>query len=278
MVFTSFREALGLLKSLPVIWLSGIIWGIFFALSLLLTFSENSFFFERIGLLLLITIPFFVGGTYNAIKHGNGNIPFFTQAGFTYFFPVLLPTIIIFLAWLLVVFLVIVTLNLLGITPDPSSIFVLMFGAFLPIEFFTFFYDTAAVFEDQKIFESIRRSVELVLTKSIPCVLFFIVVILIFVVIYIATNVAWLILLPEQLEPLFQMSQSELQSMNPEEWKNLIGEGGLWITAGILMIASTIFFSIFYAFKATFFRRYSAFEKTPVKVGEYDEKGRWYKY
>jgi hypothetical protein len=58
----------------------------------------------------------------------------------------------------------------------------------------------------------------------------------------------------------------------------ILGPGGIWIS--VLLGASwlAVVFTITYAYKVTFFQSISSLKpETPV-AGEFDSKGRWYKY
>ncbi len=278
MVLTSLKEGLGYLREMPVLWLGGLSWGIFSAATLLLAFSENEFLAENIGILMIIVIPFFIGGIYGVIQKREPKLSVFMQQGAAYYFPVLLPSIMLFLAALLTVTLIVVTLALLGNSPGAGQIVPVISGVMVSILFFTFFYDTAAVFEGKKVFDSIKRSIEIVLTQPFKCLLFYITLILLFLLINFVAEIALVALMAEQLEPIASMNQTALQSMTAGELKGLLGERGVLLTGGILLIASTLYFSIIYAFKAAFYRRISGEEQPQAITGEYDEKGRWYKY
>jgi len=82
--------------------------------------------------------------------------------GITYYFRVLLPQIVIFSVLILVFILCTITFALLGLASDIGLLSALTFGIMMPTLMLTFFFDTAAVFEDRKVYESIQRSVLLV--------------------------------------------------------------------------------------------------------------------
>jgi hypothetical protein len=141
--------------------------------------------------------------------------------------------------------------------------------------YFTLFYDAAIVFEDRKVLDSIRRSVEFVLMQGFSVFLFIMVNILVVIGIALVFLVFWSLALAPQLEPL-ATSITLGQTITPETLVAVLGPHGILVTAVLYIIGVTISVTFFYAYKACFFRRYSS-SAIPV-VGEFDEKGRWYKY
>jgi len=73
-----------------------------------------------------------------------------------------------------------------------------------------------------------------------------------------------------------------MQSFTPAQFNALLGWDGIVITAVIFFAGIAIVFSLLYAFKACFYRDYAGGEAEPLAPdqlqGEYDSKGRWYKY
>jgi hypothetical protein len=63
----------------------------------------------------------------------------------------------------------------IGATANIGLVTAISFGFIIPIIILTFFYDTAAVFEDTKIFDSIRRSIQLVMTHISDVIAFLLV-------------------------------------------------------------------------------------------------------
>jgi hypothetical protein len=63
MVLQSLREAFRLLRSMPVLWLTGIATGLLGASDILLTVWGEPFFAERMWILQIILLPFFVSAS-----------------------------------------------------------------------------------------------------------------------------------------------------------------------------------------------------------------------
>lgn len=278
MIVPALREALGLLRTFPVIWLNGIVWGAVIGTTIILTLSAESFIMERISILMLIIMPLFIAGTYGVIKTQDGSLASFFRSGLKYYFNIILPSVIIFFAWVLTLFLIAITLALLGISQDSAVMVMVMFGVSLPIVFFTFFYDTAAVFEDQKVFDSIKRSIEIVLSHPVRVIMFYLALLGLFFIVYLLVNIGLIVFLSGEIEPLISLNQSEIAAMTMDDWRELLGERGVWIIALILGIAETVFVSLLYSFKATFYRMITEEKTSYLPSGEYDEKGRWYRF
>jgi hypothetical protein len=278
MIVPALREALGLLRTFPVIWLNGIVWGAVIGTTIILTLSAESFIMERISILMLIVMPLFIAGTYGVIKTQDGSLASFFRSGLKYYFNIILPSVIIFFAWVLTLFLIAITLALLGISQDSAVMVMVMFGVSLPIVFFTFFYDTAAVFEDQKVFDSIKRSIEIVLSHPGKVIMFYLALLGLFFIVYLLVNIGLIVFLSGEIEPLISLNQSEIAAMTMDDWQELLGERGVWIIALILGIAETVFVSLLYSFKATFYRMITEEKTSYLPSGEYDEKGRWYRF
>jgi hypothetical protein len=278
MIVPALREALGLLRTFPVIWLNGIVWGAVIGTTIILTLSAESFIMERISILMLIIMPLFIAGTYGVIKTQDGSLASFFRSGLKYYFNIILPSVIIFFAWVLTLFLIAITLALLGISQDSAVMVMVMFGVSLPIVFFTFFYDTAAVFEDQKVFDSIKRSIEIVLSHPGKVIMFYLALLGLFFIVYLLVNIGLIVFLSGEIEPLISLNQSEIAAMTMDDWRELLGERGVWIIALILGIAETVFVSLLYSFKATFYRMITEEKTSYLPSGEYDEKGRWYRF
>lgn len=278
MIVPALREALGLLRTFPVIWLNGIVWGAVIGTTIILTLSAESFIMERISILMLIIMPLFIAGTYGVIKTQDGSLASFFRSGLKYYFNIILPSVIIFFAWVLTLFLIAITLALLGISQDSAVMVMVMFGVSLPIVFFTFFYDTAAVFEDQKVFDSIKRSIEIVLSHPGKVIMFYLALLGLFFIVYLLVNIGLIVFLSGEIEPLLSLNQSQIAAMTMDDWRELLGERGVWIIALILGIAETVFVSLLYSFKATFYRMITEEKTSYLPSGEYDEKGRWYRF
>ena len=102
--------------------------------------------------------------------------------------------------------------------------------------------------------------------------------------------ILWSGLLTDQLMPLVDMTETELNQIatDPEAFMGIIGDYGILVTS--LIYAFGIFLSVLVLlpYKAAFYRDL-LLNAVPVEIdradgvegvgmGEFDEKGRWYKY
>lgn len=71
MVLSSLREALGLLRTMPVLWLTGLATGTVGVTGLLLQYYGGAFLAGRAVILLLVILPFFLAGSLGVIKKGD---------------------------------------------------------------------------------------------------------------------------------------------------------------------------------------------------------------
>ena len=157
-----------------------------------------------------------------------------------------------------------------------SLIFILIS---MPIIFFTVFYDTAAVFEDLKVFDSIRRSVIIVIANAGSVIRFFVVsAVCCFVVIF-ALMIVWEAILYDKLQPITTFNETQMASFTQDQFITMIGQEGMWITTVIIFVGLFILVPLITTYKACFYRNLA---KNPAIIqqltGEYDSKGRWYKY
>lgn len=279
MVSASLRSALSLLRS-PAAWLPGIALGGVAASFLLLQYYLGIFIAERVLIVLLVLIPFFMAGLLGMVKSGDTGIRSFVAGGTAGYFRVLLPSFVVLFAILLTISLLALPLVALGIGGGALVFMVLTCG--FTILFFTIFYDTAAILEGKTVFESIRRSVEFVLRNTHSCVVFYLTCLVVGGALWLATLLAWTVSLYNRLVPISTLTPEEMQSFTPGQFNALLGWDGIVITAVIFFAGIAIVFSLLYAFKACFYRDYAGGVPEPTvpdqPQGEYDSKGRWYKY
>jgi len=92
--------------------------------------------------------------------------------------------------------------------------------------------------------------------------------------------IIWEAFLYDKLEPITRYNETQLQTFTPDQLSAMIGPGGMWITAIILFIGVFLLLPLLYTYKACFFRklaRGAVIIQQPT-TGDYDSKGRWYKY
>ena len=279
MIQESLAEALALLRDHPVLWIAGLIAGICTSGSLLLESLYGTFYAGKFAFLLVFIILFFVTAELAAIHTGEYSFGQYLKNGAAKYFRVLVPSLVITFIILVLLHLLVTTLAAAGLMGQLAVIAFAALVITVIILFLTFFYDTAAVFEDKRTFEAIRRSMELVTREAGKVLGFYIVSILITAIIAFIGLMAWTSLLFDKLEPLTTMNVTEVSAMTPDTFVSLLGTDGIFLTAVVYFLIVFVSALILLPFKACFYRKLASLAPVVQEVtGEYDSKGRWYKY
>jgi hypothetical protein len=280
MAITELKEAINLLTRLPSLWIPGIVGGILTAALWLTLNLSGTFFAGRLLVIFGLVLLLFTTGLLVIIRNNEGDFRTMISGGISYYFRVLLPQIIIIFGIMLIVTLVMVTFSLIGGLSDIGMVTALTIGFMIPIVILTFFYDTAAVFEERKVFDSIRRSIQLVMLHINEVIAFLLISAAITIGVIFMLMIVWEAFLFDKLEPITRYNATQLQTFTPEQFIAMIGTGGIWITAVILFIGVFLLLPLLYSYKACFFRK--LIRGAPVAqqptTGEFDSKGRWFKY
>lgn len=280
MAITELKEAINLLKRLPSLWIPGIVGGILTAALWMTLNLSGTFFAGRLLVIFGLVLLLFTTGLLVIIRNNEGDFRTMLTGGIRYYFRVLLPQLIIIFGIMLIFTLVMITFSLIGALSDIGIATALTIGFMIPIVILTFFYDTAAVFEERKVFDSIHRSIQLVMMhiNDVIAFLFFCAAIIIGIIFMLM--IIWEALLYDKLEPITRYNETQLQTFTPEQLIAMIGPGGMWITAVILFIGVFLLLPLLYSYKACFFRKLTQgapITQLPI-TGEFDSKGRWFKY
>jgi len=287
MVFAEFKEALNIVGRTPVLWIAGIVAGLLAALLWILYNIAGSFFALRIILIAALVMLLFVAGTFALVKKNANDAGTLLHGGIQYYFKILLPWLFVGFALMLVFFLItIVTIALTGGGTDYEAAGLLAIFVMIPTLFLTFFCDTAAVFEDTRVFESLRRSIVVAANHSWEVLGFFIVCCIFAFADLFVFAMIWEGLLFEKLQPIYTYytsagyNETQLaEMMAPHQLIAMIGTDGMWITAAVIFASLIVLVPVLLAYKACFYRKLAG---SPVEIqqttGEYDSKGRWYKY
>jgi hypothetical protein len=279
MAIPELKNALGLLSRMPVLWIPGIVCGLCTAVLWLVLNASGDFFAGRLVIVSGLIVLFFVTGMLWCIRNEKGDIRTLVDGGVKYYFRVLLPLLVILFTIMLVFVLIIVTLTMAGVTPDPVLMALVSIVIMVPTLILSFFWDTAAVFEDRGVFHAIRRSIDLVGARLQEVIAFLVICAGITFGVLFSLMVLWEAALYDKLEPVSQYTEAQIQAFTPDQIIALIGPDGMWITALVLFIACLILVPVLVTYKACFFK---VLAQTGVPVqqvtGEFDSKGRWYKY
>ena len=270
-----------LLAANPLLWVPGLAAGLFVGLDIILQFTLGLFTAQRLFILELVAMPFFMGGMLQILAGDARDGISFLKGMKTNYFRIILPAVIIVLAIIITTILLAIPVGLVSQGANIELLGVAFFGAAIPIGFFTMFYDNAAVFEGTKVFDSIRRSVEVVLRNPGASLGFLFVSIVVAGIIGFGLMVAWTGILYDQLLPLTLLKPEEMQQITLDSLNQLLGLEGILITAAIAFVGIMLVFSILYTFKASLFQAIAGSAPETAEVpeqGEYDSKGRYYKY
>jgi hypothetical protein len=245
----------------------------------MLEYYEGFFLAGRLWIIGVIIFPLFIAGIMNAIRDEDAGVRTFFHEGLKRYFRVLLPTLIITFAAFLTIGLIIASLSIIGISPGSGLLALPIFGVIIPFIFFTMFYDTIAVFEDTRAFESIRRSIELVLTHPSSVIGFSIISLVVIAGVSGILLVIWTLALYAKLAPIASWNTTQIQGITTDSLVTLLGPEGIWITAVIMAAGIVLLTTFFYTFKGCMYQQIAS-GTVPVASpgGEYDDKGRWYKY
>jgi uncharacterized membrane protein len=279
MSLSALRDTIDLLTRIPVLWFPGVVCGGLAAVLWLVFITSGTFFAGRLLIIFSLIGLFFIIGILAAIQKKGSTFKDLFADGAGYYFRVLVPTLVVSFGIVLVFVLVILTLTMFGLKPDAGLLTFLVFGVLLPTIILTFFYDTAVIFEGKKVFESLERSIEVVTGHLGEVILFFAGCLLIFCSICFVMMIIWSAFLADQLEPITRYNETQIQSFTPELFIGMIGVDGVWITALILFCGITLLIPVLYTYKACFYRQISGkITQVQQQIGEFDSKGRWYKY
>lgn len=280
MAIAELKEAVTLLVRMPLLWIPGIIGGVFAAIIWLTLFVSGTFFTSRLLVIFALVLLFFITGMLSVIRNNEATSRALMGGGLNYYFRVLLPQLVIGFALLLVFILCTITFALFGLVSDIGLLTAITFGIMIPTLMLTFFFDTAAVFEDRRVFESIQRSILLVSNHMMEVLSFFIISALLCAGTLFGLMIVWEAILFEKLKPIMDFTDAEREAFTPDQLFAMIGQDGMWITAIILFIGVLILLPLLFSYKACFYKKMARGAVTIEQqtYGEYDSKGRWYKY
>lgn len=280
MAVAELREAVALLFHMPLLFIPGVIGGIFAAVLWMTLFMSGTFFTSRLIVIFSLILLLFITSMLFMIRNNGGTLMTMLAGGIQYYFRVLLPQLVILFAIMLVFILCTITFTLLGQASDIGLMMFFSIGILIPTLMLTFFFDMVAVFEDRRVFESILRSVLLVSNHMMEVLSFFFVSALLCAGVIFGLMIVWEALLYDKLKPIMDFTDAQREAFTPDQLFTLIGQDGIWITAIILFVGVLILLPILFSYKACFFKKMAS-SSTRIEqqtYGEYDSKGRWYKY
>jgi hypothetical protein len=284
MVLEDFRQAVGIVGQNPALWLSGIAAGLLCAVLWLIYNFMGAFFATRLVILAALVLVLFVAGTFVMIKKNAYRPGTMVVDGARSYFRVLLPLLVIaFILALAAILIMVVMVLMTGSSTDYTAVGFLALIVMIPLIMVTCFADTAAVFEDRGVFASLRRSVELTTARSLRVLGFFVVCCAVAFVNFFIFAVLWEGILFEKLEPLTAYNETQLAAITPEQLIGMIGPDGIWVTALVIFLSLVLLVPVLLTYKVCVYRSLAGnltVVAPPIQqmTGEFDSKGRWYKY
>ena len=275
MVFASLAEALRAYVKMPLVWVNGAV----AALAILAVYYLTYFVNETAGLAAMVIFffifPYFLAGTYGVLIDNNkkkGAFKIYARYGFR---RCLFPNILLVLLTWFLMNLVIMLLLTFGVSAE-LALYISLFVV-IPLVFFCYFADITAIRHNLTMGQAVKDSARRVALGSFSITVFYLMNI---AVIFFASFVGF-----EALLLLAEMTEEALLALTPEELMTLVMTPEI-IQASFVSLAITafIFVPFFVSYKTYFFKRLlsvyngSAVQHTAEEDGEYDEKGRWFKY
>ncbi|HJJ41810.1 MAG TPA: hypothetical protein O0W90_00655 [Methanocorpusculum sp.] len=290
MALKSLGDTLRLLVITPYVWFTGI----FAALSILLVYIvyQNLGIIAAVpvGVILLFILPSLMVGTYGIIleNHGSPKV-YFKYVRYGYL-RCLFPFLFVIIMWAVLTLLIKYIAAHFAVSIDIISISMI---TAIPIFFFCYFADISALINSGGIFKSIKESAVRVANGSFSVTAFYLFNISAFILMSIVFSIILSMFVIGSTDILTSFTESEILSMSQAELYSFaeasmndffLTPEGLTSRIISLSICALFFFPFFVTYKACYFKRLitsAPINRQPNAAeadGEYDEKGRWFKY
>ncbi len=241
------------MRTRPIVWIPGMYAGCIAALVLWLEFNGGMFLAGKIAMLGAIAFPFFLSIVNYHLETDEMNPRVLLTVAVRGFFPIILPYVILAGIFLVMAFLLSVPLSIVGYGDDPYALTGLMLGLGVPAVLFSLYIDNVAVCERKKVFDTLQRSLELVLGRIGTALWFFLVCALMTAVLSFLGAFMWGMLLADRFTQFIGMNLTEQQELFSQytinDWQNLIGPSGMVITAVIFGFVTFVLVSFMCTFK-----------------------------
>ncbi len=283
MVFTSLAQAVKAYGKMPLVWISGI----FSALAILLTYYLAFTVSEVAGLAVMVifffAFPYILAGTYGVLIDNNkkkGAFKIYARYGFR---RCLFPNILLVLLTWFLMNLATSLLLIFGVSPE-MALYVSLFVV-IPLVFFCYFADITAIRHNLTMGQAVKDSAKRVSAGSFSITAFYLmnIALLFFASFFMSLVMSFVGF--EALMPLTELTEEAVASMPLEELTALVlTPEVIFATVISLAVTALVFVPFFVSFKTYFFKRMltvyngSAYHRPAEEEGEYDEKGRWFKY
>lgn len=274
-----FVDTLRLLKRMPGLFIPGVLIALLDAIQIWFSLTGETFIAPRLLALELVLMPFAFAAVYGAIKTDDASFMNLVREGSRNYFRVLLPGLLVVFG---AVAIAVVATGLMTVLVQTEVVGLVVLIMMLVIGVFallTLFYDTAAVFEEQSVFNSIRRSVVVVTGAPLMAIRYLLVAVLVTVGVGIPLLIIWTAALYQQLAPITTMTTAEAAAFTQDQLFSLIGTNGAVITTVLYFVGVLLVFTLMTTYKALLFREVAVVGPVEQEQqGEYDEKGRYYRY
>lgn len=274
-----FVDVLRLLRRMPGLYIPGVLIALLDAIQIWFSLTGETFIAPRLLVLELVLMPFAFAAVYGAIKTDDASFMNLVREGSRNYFRVLLPGLLVVFG---AVAIAVVATGLMTVLVQTEVVGLVVLIMMLVIGVFallTLFYDTAAVFEEQSVFNSIRRSVVVVTGAPLMAIRYLLVAVLVAVGVGIPLLIIWTAVLYQQLAPITTMTTAEAAAFTQDQLFSLIGTNGAVITTVLYFVGILLVFTLMTTYKALLFREVAVVGPVEQEQqGEYDEKGRYYRY
>jgi len=282
MVLRPLSETISLLTH-PVTWIPGLYAGCLATVLIWLAFSGWEFIAGKLIFLGLVVAPFFVGGLLGCLTSGEYTLGRFLRSAPRFFFPVILPAILALTISILLVILFSIPFAIAGLGSEAPMMGGLFIGIMVPVLIFSFFSDNVAVTEGLAVLASLKRSMVITSQAFLTIISCIIISCLAALLLMLLTATLWGMILSEKFAGYLDLNMTQQQEIFGEfgmaEWQQTLGADGILVTSVIIGLFFFFLVPFFLVLKHQCYRAASAVPVTPPEQGgEYDEKGRWYKY
>ncbi|MCZ0859978.1 hypothetical protein O0S10_01885 [Methanocorpusculum sp. MG] len=281
MALQSLGEAAGWMAKSPYVWLSGLWTAAVLLLAWYLYEGVGIMTAVSVALVLAFVLPALIAGTYGVVAEGESSFRVFRRYAVHGYFRQLLPSILVFLiAWVISQFVSYILMTFgLGLA---ASAQVAMF-VFIPVVFFCYFADVTAVVNEKRVFASVKDSFLRVMNGSFSVAVFYLVNVVLLIAVSFIGSFVFAAFAADAFLPFTSMTEAELLSLTPDELLAIMSAPEVMFAGFAAIAVCAVFFvPLFTLYKVCYFAKTSALVLPDATVaepeGEYDEKGRWYKY
>ena len=233
--------------------------------------------------IFFFAFPYILAGTYGVLIDNNkkkGAFKIYARYGFR---RCLFPNILLVLLTWFLMNLATSLLLIFGVSPE-MALYVSLFVV-IPLVFFCYFADITAIRHNLTMGQAVKDSAKRVSAGSFSITAFYLmnIALLFFASFFMSLVMSFVGF--EALMPLTELTEEAVASMPLEELTALVlTPEVIFATVISLAVTALVFVPFFVSFKTYFFKRMltvyngSAYHRPAEEEGEYDEKGRWFKY